>query len=104
MYALQGVPLLETDELLQVDHGNASVLETVDDVHVLTGALKLFFRELKELLSDLLRILFCSMKLAFTLCFALFVFICLFSKNPLKPAILVFLRSLISYILSKKVF
>ena len=24
------------------------MLETVDDVHVLTGALKLFFRELKE--------------------------------------------------------
>ena len=33
---------------LQVDHGHAAVLETVDDVHVLTGALKLFFRELKE--------------------------------------------------------
>ena len=33
---------------LQVDHGNAAVLETIDDVHVLTGALKLFFRELKE--------------------------------------------------------
>ncbi len=33
---------------LQVDHGNTSVLDTVDDVHVLTGALKLFFRELKE--------------------------------------------------------
>lgn len=33
---------------LQVDHGNTAVLETVDDVHVLTGALKLFFRELKE--------------------------------------------------------
>jgi hypothetical protein len=32
----------------QVDHGNTAVLETVDDVHVLTGALKLFFRELKE--------------------------------------------------------
>ena len=25
-----------------------SVLDNVDDVHVLTGALKLFFRELKE--------------------------------------------------------
>ena len=33
---------------LQIDQGNFSVLETVDDVHVLTGALKLFFRELKE--------------------------------------------------------
>uniref|UniRef100_A0A0K2SVR7 Rho GTPaseactivating protein 12like [Acyrthosiphon pisum] n=1 Tax=Lepeophtheirus salmonis TaxID=72036 RepID=A0A0K2SVR7_LEPSM len=33
---------------LQVDQGNLIILETVDDVHVLTGALKLFFRELKE--------------------------------------------------------
>ena len=33
---------------LQVDQGNFAVLEGVDDVHVLTGALKLFFRELKE--------------------------------------------------------
>ncbi|TRY76272.1 hypothetical protein TCAL_12003 [Tigriopus californicus] len=33
---------------LQVDQGNFAILETVDDVHVLTGALKLFFRELKE--------------------------------------------------------
>jgi len=33
---------------LQVDHGNPAVLENVDDIHVLTGALKLFFRELKE--------------------------------------------------------
>ena len=33
---------------LQVDQGNLNCLETVDDVHVLTGALKLFFRELKE--------------------------------------------------------
>lgn len=33
---------------LQVDQGNLAVLESVDDVHVLTGALKLFFRELKE--------------------------------------------------------
>ena len=33
---------------LQVDQGNLAILETVDDVHVLTGALKLFFRELKE--------------------------------------------------------
>lgn len=32
----------------QVNQGNLSVLESVDDVHVLTGALKLFFRELKE--------------------------------------------------------
>ena len=32
----------------QVDQGNIAILETVDDVHVLTGALKLFFRELKE--------------------------------------------------------
>ena len=32
----------------QVDQGNLAILETVDDVHVLTGALKLFFRELKE--------------------------------------------------------
>ena len=31
-----------------MDQGNLAVLETVDDVHVLTGALKLFFRELKE--------------------------------------------------------
>lgn len=33
---------------LQIDQGNLCVLDTVDDVHVLTGALKLFFRELKE--------------------------------------------------------
>ncbi len=33
---------------LQVDQGNLAVLESVDDVHVLTGALKLFFRELRE--------------------------------------------------------
>ncbi|QQP41148.1 Rho GTPaseactivating protein 12like, partial [Caligus rogercresseyi] len=33
---------------LQVDQGNLAILETLDDVHVLTGALKLFFRELKE--------------------------------------------------------
>lgn len=33
---------------LQIDHGNPNVLEMVDDIHVLTGALKLFFRELKE--------------------------------------------------------
>ena len=31
-----------------MDQGNLAILETVDDVHVLTGALKLFFRELKE--------------------------------------------------------
>ena len=31
-----------------MDQGNVNCLETVDDVHVLTGALKLFFRELKE--------------------------------------------------------
>merc|ERR1712241_772524 len=33
---------------LQIDQGNFSVLDTMEDVHVLTGALKLFFRELKE--------------------------------------------------------
>merc|ERR1712029_151648 len=33
---------------LQVDQGNLNCLDAVDDVHVLTGALKLFFRELKE--------------------------------------------------------
>jgi len=33
---------------LQIDQGNFSVLDSIDDVHVLTGALKLFFRELKE--------------------------------------------------------
>jgi hypothetical protein len=33
---------------LQVDQGNLAILESVEDVHVLTGALKLFFRELKE--------------------------------------------------------
>ena len=33
---------------LQIDQGNLGVLDTVDDVHVLTGALKLFFRELQE--------------------------------------------------------
>ena len=33
---------------LQIDQGNLTVLDTVDDVHVLTGALKLFFRELQE--------------------------------------------------------
>lgn len=33
---------------LQIDQGNFGVLDNVDDVHVLTGALKLFFRELKE--------------------------------------------------------
>lgn len=32
----------------QVDQNNWSLLETEDDVHVLTGCLKLFFRELKE--------------------------------------------------------
>merc|ERR1712150_43901 len=32
---------------LQIDQGNLNCLE-VDDVHVLTGALKLFFRELRE--------------------------------------------------------
>lgn len=33
---------------LQVDQYNLSVLSQEEDVHVLTGALKLFFRELKE--------------------------------------------------------
>ena len=33
---------------LQIDQGNLNCLDTLDDVHVLTGALKLFFRELKE--------------------------------------------------------
>ena len=33
---------------LQIEQGNLAVLDTVDDVHVLTGALKLFFRELQE--------------------------------------------------------
>lgn len=33
---------------LQIDQHNYSVLEKEEDVHVLTGALKLFFRELKE--------------------------------------------------------
>ncbi|KAK7790217.1 hypothetical protein R5R35_014530 [Gryllus longicercus] len=33
---------------LQVDQNNLCVLEAEEDVHVLTGALKLFFRELKE--------------------------------------------------------
>ncbi|XP_065206308.1 rho GTPase-activating protein 12-like isoform X3 [Planococcus citri] len=33
---------------LQVDQNNLSVIEEEEDVHVLTGALKLFFRELKE--------------------------------------------------------
>jgi len=33
---------------LQIDQGNLNCLDSVDDVHVLTGALKLFFRELKE--------------------------------------------------------
>ena len=33
---------------LQVDQGNLNCLDGVDDVHVLTGALKLFFRELRE--------------------------------------------------------
>ena len=33
---------------LQVDQGNLNCLEAADDVHVLTGALKLFFRELRE--------------------------------------------------------
>ena len=33
---------------LQVDQGNLASLESVDDVHVLTVALKLFFSELKE--------------------------------------------------------
>ena len=39
---------LERLVFVQVDQGNWSVLESVEDVHVLTGALKLFFRELKE--------------------------------------------------------
>jgi hypothetical protein len=34
--------------LLQVDQNNLEVLEVEEDVHVLTGALKLFFRELKK--------------------------------------------------------
>lgn len=33
---------------LEVDQNNLSVLEQEEDVHVLTGSLKLFFRELKE--------------------------------------------------------
>lgn len=33
---------------LQVDQNNLSVIDQEDDVHVLTGVLKLFFRELKE--------------------------------------------------------
>lgn len=33
---------------LQVDQNNLSVIDQEEDVHVLTGALKLFFRELKE--------------------------------------------------------
>merc|ERR1712223_840283 len=33
---------------LQVDQGNLGILDSVEDVHVLTGSLKLFFRELKE--------------------------------------------------------
>nr|XP_018917717.1 PREDICTED: rho GTPase-activating protein 12-like [Bemisia tabaci] len=33
---------------LQVDQNNLAVLDQEEDVHVLTGALKLFFRELKE--------------------------------------------------------
>ena len=33
---------------LQVDQGNLDILDSVEDVHVLTGSLKLFFRELKE--------------------------------------------------------
>jgi len=34
--------------LLQVDQNNLGVLDQEEDVHVLTGALKLFFRELKK--------------------------------------------------------
>ncbi|KAL4149827.1 hypothetical protein QTP88_003683 [Uroleucon formosanum] len=33
---------------LQVDQNNLSIIDQEEDVHVLTGALKLFFRELKE--------------------------------------------------------
>uniref|UniRef100_T1HXD3 Rho-GAP domain-containing protein n=1 Tax=Rhodnius prolixus TaxID=13249 RepID=T1HXD3_RHOPR len=33
---------------LQIDQNNYTALEREEDVHVLTGALKLFFRELKE--------------------------------------------------------
>lgn len=33
---------------LQVDQNNLSVIDREEDVHVLTGALKLFFRELRE--------------------------------------------------------
>merc|ERR1712150_311398 len=33
---------------LQVDQGNLATIDSVEDVHVLTGSLKLFFRELKE--------------------------------------------------------
>lgn len=33
---------------LQVDQGNLEIIDSVEDVHVLTGSLKLFFRELKE--------------------------------------------------------
>lgn len=34
--------------VLQVDQNNLEVLDQEEDVHVLTGALKLFFRELKK--------------------------------------------------------
>jgi hypothetical protein len=34
--------------VLQVDQNNLDTLDKEDDVHVLTGALKLFFRELKK--------------------------------------------------------
>jgi hypothetical protein len=33
---------------LQADQDNFEVMKTEEDIHVLTGALKLFFRELKE--------------------------------------------------------
>ena len=33
---------------MQVDQNNWKVLDEEEDVHVLTGCLKLFFRELKE--------------------------------------------------------
>lgn len=34
--------------MFQVDQNNLTVLDEEEDVHVLAGALKLFFRELKE--------------------------------------------------------
>lgn len=40
--------MLISSAIFQVDQNKLEVLDQEEEVHVLTGALKLFFRELKE--------------------------------------------------------